>query len=716
MKIEPMDDLKVEGVIQKAVQDAVDFIEAEIEEPRLKAQRYYDAQVDIGFESGRSRVVSTKCRDVVKAMKPNIQRVFLHQENVVEFVPRMPEDVDLCKQMTRYANYKFMQNNGYRLLSDVFQDAMVKKCGVAKVTFDDKTRSEIVTQTGLTDDEYAYLVEPDEVTVLEHTVTQQMSVDMDGMEIETPIHDVKISVEIPDGDIRIESIPPEEFFVDRNARSTEDFFVIGHRSDMRVADLLAMGYEYDEVVDLNGSMATFEAESEFERRGYAVDEDDDESSDPTSRKVVVTEAYMKVDIEGTGIPQLYQFMLAGTNYKMLSYELADEVPFAVFEVDPEPHAFFGSSLVDLVMDDQDAATSMLRGLLDNVALTNNPGLEIVDGQVSIDDLLNNEIGRIVRVKQPGTIREQVVPFTAGQTLPALQYFDMLVDNKSGVSKASQGLDADVLQSATATAVAATIQGAAGQAEVMARNLAEGGMKQLFRLIVNTIIKNTDKEEIIRLNNEFVAVDPRSWQADADIMVNVGIGTGRENEKAAVLRETLQMQMAVWEKYGPTNGLVTMTNVRNTLADMLASVGLRNAERYYLPVTEESEAQLLEQKKQEAMMMQAAAGQQQQQTDPNQAFLMAEQMKAQGKMQTDMARLQLDAQKQQLDQEFKMQELAMKDDLARDELAQQLATKVAEILGKYDAAIDVAAIKREQAANDPRNNEVMTSYGLQTPGA
>lgn len=716
MKIEPMDDLKVEGVIQKAVQDAVDFIEAEIEEPRLKAQRYYDAQVDIGYESGRSRVVSTKCRDVVKAMKPNIQRVFLHQENVVEFVPRMPEDVDLCKQMTRYANYKFMQNNGYRLLSDVFQDAMVKKCGVAKVTFDDKTRSEIVTQTGLTDDEYAYLVEPDEVTVLEHTVTQQMSVDMDGMEIETPIHDVKISVEIPDGDIRIESIPPEEFFVDRNARSTEDFFVIGHRSDMRVADLLAMGYELDEVINLNGSMATFEAESEFERRGYAVDEDDDESADPTSRKVVVTEAYMKVDIEGTGIPQLYQFMLAGTNYKMLSYELADEVPFAIFEVDPEPHAFFGSSLVDLVMDDQDAATSMLRGLLDNVALTNNPGLEIVDGQVSIDDLLNNEIGRIVRVKQPGTIREQVVPFTAGQTLPALQYFDMLVDNKSGVSKASQGLDADVLQSATATAVAATIQGAAGQAEVMARNLAEGGMKQLFRLIVNTIIKNTDKEEIIRLNNEFVAVDPRSWQADADIMVNVGIGTGRENEKAAVLRETLQMQMAVWEKYGPTNGLVTMTNVRNTLADMLASVGLRNAERYYLPVTEESEAQLLEQKKQEAMMMQAAAGQQQQQTDPNQAFLMAEQMKAQGKMQTDMARLQLDAQKQQLDQEFKMQELAMKDDLARDELAQQLATKVAEILGKYDAAIDVAAIKREQAANDPRNNEVMTSYGLQTPGA
>lgn len=719
MRLEPMDELKVGGIISKAVQDAVDFIESEITEPRLKAQRYYDAEVDIGHEDGRSRVVATKCRDVVKAMKPSIQRVFLSSENAVEFVPRMPEDVEACAQMTRYANYKFMQNNGYRLLNDVFQDAMVKKTGIAKVYYQDKTKAEIVTMTGLSDDEYAYAVEPDEVTVLEHTVTQSIEIDAEGVEVETPIHDVKLSVEYPDGDIAIESIPPEEFFIDRNARSIDDFFVVGHRSDMRVGDLLAMGFDLDEIMNLQGSMDTFEAESEFERRGYAINEDDDESVDPTSRKIVVTEAYMKMDIEGTGKPLLYQFILGGNNYKLLSYELADEVPFAVFECDPEPHAFFGNSLVDLVMDDQDAATAMLRGLLDNVALTNNPGLEIVDGQVSVDDLLNNEIGRIVRVKQPNVIREQVVPFTAGSTLPALQYFDQLVDNKTGVSKASQGLDADVLQSATATAVAATMQGAAGQAEVVARNLAESGMRQMFRLIVNTIIKNTDKEEMIRINNEFIPVDPRAWEADADMMINVGVGTGRENEKVAQLQNTLQVQMMVWEKYGPTNGLVTMTNVRNTLADLLGSVGLRNSDRYYLPVTEEREQQLIQEKQQQAMqMMQAQQMQQQQaqqaqqpQSDPQQVFLASEQMKASTKAQTDMARLQLDAQKAQMDHKVKLQELAMKDDLARDELAQELATKVAEILGKYDTAIDVAAIKQDQAQKDPRNNEFMNANGL-----
>jgi len=713
MRIEPMDKDTVEGIVQKAVQDAVDFIESEISEPRIRAQRYFDGKVDIGHEQGRSKVVATKCRDVVRGIKPSIQRVFLSTENPVEFVPRMPEDVPVAEQMTKYANYKFQQNNGYRMLNDVFQDAMVKKCGIAKVMFEDKTKSEIYSYTGLSAEEFMFLAEEDDVEVLEQTITQEIEIDEMGVEIERPIYDVKISRTVSDGDILITSVPPEEFFVDRNARSIDDFFVVGHRTDMTIGDLLAMGYEEDEIQGLTGTISTMESEAEFERRGYTVDEDDDESVDPTSKKVVVTEAYMKVDAEGLGIPQLYRFVLAGSGYKMLSYDLADEVPFAVFEIDPEPHAFFGRSLVELVMNDQDAATSMLRGVLDNVSLTNNPGLEVVEGQVSIDDLLNNEIGRIVRVKSPGAIREQVVPFTAGSTLPALQYFDMLVDNKTGVSKAAQGLDPDVLQSATATAVAATMEGAAGQAEVMARNLAEGGMRQLFRLIASTIIKNSDKEEIIRLNNQFVAVDPRVWNADMDIIVNVGLGTGRENEKAAVLRETIQMQMSIWQQYGPNNGMVTMTNIRNTLADTLAAVGLKNSDRYYLPVTPESEQQLIAQKQQEAMMAQ----QQQQQggapaSDPNQAFLMAEQMKAQSKVQVDMAKLQLDAQKASADQQFKMHELAMKDDLKRDEMVQDLAVEVAKILGQYNSTVNVAAVKAEQDATRAHNEQMMGGYGLQ----
>ena len=367
-------------------------------------------------------------------------------------------------------------------------------------------------------------------------------------------------------------------------------------------------------------------------------------------------------------------------------------PYAIFEVDPEPHAFFGTSLVDLVMHDQDAATSMLRGVLDNVALTNNPALQIVDGQANIDDLLNNEIGRIVRVKQMGAVGEMAVPFTAGQTLPALQYFDQLVDNKTGVSKMAQGLDPDVLKSATATSVAASIEGQAGQAEVIARNIAEGGMRRLFRIILELAIKNVDGEEIARLNNQFVPVNPSNFDPEMDLIVNVGIGTGREQERAAALMQAFTIQQQIYQTYGPMNGVVTLTQIRNTMADMLALGGVRNSERYFLPITPEIEQQML-------MQQQQAAAQQPPMPDPNAAFMQAEQMKTQTRAQVDLA-------KAQMDQQYKMHKLAMDDDLARDDMVQDLAVKVAEILGKYGTAVDVQQVKEEQAAIREHNANMM----------
>ena len=581
MRLEPLDEVQIESIVSKAIQDAVDFIDGEIAPQRIKSQRYFDGEVDIGYEEGRSRVVATKCREVVRGMKPSIQRIFLTSEKPVEFVPRGPEDVQSAEQATQYISYKFQQHDGYRVLNDVFQDAMVKKAGIAYVYHKDNMETEIHTFTNLTDEAFTVIVKEDDVEVLEHEARMTITVDEMGMEIETPEHDVKIARSMPHGDLCIESVPPEDFFVDRNARSVDDCYCIGHSTEMRVSDLLAMGFSLDDLAGLDGSeYSTMDDEAEFERRGYATD-DDDENTSTASKKITVTTAYMELDIEGSGVPVLYQFLCAGSSYKMLNFYEADHIPYAIFECDPEPHAFFGTSLVDLVMDDQDAATAMLRGVLDNVALTNNPALQIVDGQVAVDDLLNNEIGRIIRVKSPAAVTEMTVPFTAGQTLPAMQYFDQLVDNKTGVSKMAQGLDPDVLKSSTATAIAASQEGQTGQAEVIARNFAEGGMRQLFRRMLELMVKHTDDEQLMRLNGTFVPVDPRAWDAEMDLIVNVGIGTGRENERAVALQQAFAIQQQLYQTYGPQNGVVTLTQLRNTMADMLALGGIRNPDRYFI---------------------------------------------------------------------------------------------------------------------------------------
>ncbi len=696
MRLEPLDKLQIESIVSTAVQDAVDFIDGEIAPQRIKAQRYFDLEVDIGHEEGRSSVISSKCRDVVRGLKPSLQRVFLSSEKPVEFSPRSEEDVKVAEQATNFISYKFQQCNGYKLLNDVMQDALVKKTGIAYVYFDDKEETEIETFENLSDDEFALIGSQEDVEIIEHEMRTSTTMDEENMEVEFVEHDVKISKTISKGDIAIKAIAPEDFFVDRNSRSVEENYVIGHSSEMRVSDLLAMGFELEDLSGIsNTEYSVTDDEAEFERRGYAIDEGEDENISTASRKITVTQAFMELDIEGTGSPILYQFICAGSNYTVLDFYEAEEVPYAIFEVDPEPHAFFGTSIVDLVISDQDASTSMLRGILDNAALVNNPAVQIVDGQVAVEDLLSNEIGRIVRVKNIGAVAEMAVPFTAAQTLPALQYFDQLVDNKTGVSKMAQGLDPDVLKSATATSIAASMEGQAGQAEVIARNLAEGGMKRLFKLMLNIMVKNVDKEQIIRLNGSFVPIDLQNWNVDLDLIVNVGVGTGREREKAATLQQTLAIQQQIYQGYGPMNGVVTLSQMRNTLADLLALGGLKNADRYFMPMTPEIEQQMMMQQAQQAQQAQ----QQGQQANPAQMLMQAEAMKTQTNAQVQM-------QKAAIDNQYKMHKLAMDDDLARDKMVQDLAVAVAEQLGKYGTAVDVQQVKEEQAAEREHNAQMM----------
>ena len=351
------------------------------------------------------------------------------------------------------------------------------------------------------------------------------------------------------------------------------------------------------------------------------------------------------------------------------------------------------------MNDQDSSTAMIRGILDNVALTNNPSIDVVEGQVNIDDVLNNEIGSIRRVKTQGAIQTNSVPFVAGQTLSAVQYMDLQTESKTGVSKASMGLDPEALSNQTATGAQLTAQAGAGQIEVMARNLAEGGMKQTFRLLLELLIENSCEETMMRLNGQYTPIDPRSWNAEMDISVNVGIGMGREEQKAVGLNQALQTQMTIYGQYGSQNGLVTLTQIRNTLGDILALNGVRNSDRYFNPLTPEIEQQLI-------MQQQQQMAQQGQQPTPEQtiaqAQVQAEQIKAESKAQTDMLKAQIDAQK-----------AIAQDDRERDKLDQDLLIKTAEIMGKHGTAVDVERIKQMQ--NAPRYPNATPTQAVQQGG-
>jgi len=219
---------------------------------------------------------------------------------------------------------------------------------------------------------------------------------------------------------------------------------------------------------------------------------------------------------------------------------------------------------------------------------------------------------------------------------------------------------------------------------------------MFRLMLESFIANSPEEELIRMNGMFTPIDPRVWDSKMRISVNVGLGTGKDDQKAAALTSTLQTQMQVYQTYGAQNGLVSLTNIRNTLGDILALGGLRNADRYYAPMNPEMEQQLL-------MMQQQQAAQNQPQ-DPNaaiaQATIQSEMIRAQSKQQETQAKIQLEAQK-----------ALAEDDRKRDEMDQKLLTDAAEILGRWGAAVDVEEIKRRQEA--PRYPDTSPQQAVET---
>lgn len=696
----------IQAIVGQAVDAAINFISDEISALRIKSQRYFDGEVDIGAEDGRSSVVATKCRDTIRAVKPSIQRVFMTSDRPVEFVPSGPEDVASMEQASIYAAAKFRQHNGFQILRDVAHDALVKKAGFTKTYWAEYDNPKVYDFTDLDDAQYQAIVSapgvevvresarPDEETIaaLQQQVAQAQAMAQQAAAAGQPIdpsqlpqmpdplpqlHTLRVMRRNPAGKLCIDTVPPEEFFIDRNARSDDDFYVIGHRTNLRAADVIAMGIDEDKVLDLDtASTPDMRDQEEQEYRKYPINRDEDQNAlDPAMKLVTVTEAYMRIDADGTGTPVLHKFLLGGANNVLLMFEPVDDHPFAGWHIDPEPHTYFGRSLSEIIEQDQDTATAILRGILDNVQMTNNPRTEAVKGQVEIDDLLNNEIGGIVRVNAPGMLRDLTVPFVAGQTLPALQYVDNMVEVKTGVTRASMGLDPDALQSTTRAAVTATVSAAAGQVEVMVANLAYTGMRRLFKQILRLMAMHSTKAEMLRINGVYTPMDPRVWDAELDATVNVGLGTGREDQKTAVLGQTLQIQLQAIQAFGPANPLAGIQQLRNTLADILSLNGVANVDRYYLPI-------------QPQQPQQGQPGQQQPpQGDPAQAMVAAEQIKAQAKLQSDAQRMQLEYMKAQ-----------MQDDRERDRMLQDMEIAMAQIGAKYGVAIDTAKIKAEQQMN------------------
>jgi len=627
--------------IQGEITDSLGY-DGEISEQREKAQEYYYA-LPFGNEvEGRSQYVDSTVQDTIEWIKPSLMRVFASGDEMVKFTPHGPEDVQAAKQATDYVNYVFTKDNpGWEVLYSWFHDALLQKNGIVKVWWDEYTEEKREEYHNLGDLEFEYLISSDDVEVIEHTEVQSNSITEDG----GVYHDVVIKRSSYDGRVRIENVPPDEFLISREAKSIKDARFVCHRVKKTLSELRMM-YPNDDfgVEDLGGGDNMMDYNAERLAR-YQFDGSDNMAGlfsggeEEPLREYWLHESFIKTDFDDDGIAELRKVCTVG-DY-VFSNEEIDYTPFVSITPLKIPHKFFGLSVADLVMDLQLIKSTLMRNLMDNAYNQNFGRYAVLEGQANLDDLLTQRPGGVVRVKSPNAVMPLATPPLEPYSFQMLGYLDEVRESRSGVNKNTQGINADALTShTTATAVNAVMTNAQSRVEMIARQFAETGVKELMWCIYELLLKYQDKERVVMLRNEWVPVRPDSWSDKMDCTVSVALGNGSKDQQMAHLSQMIQFAAQAMQGGLP---IVTPQNMYNLGSALVKAMGYQNVGDFLTPPPPPQPEQPSPEQ-QTAMM--------------EQQIKMKELEIKQGDLQVKMMKVQQDAQEAAVDAQLKTAELAL----------------------------------------------------------
>jgi len=583
-----MADIKTESELaahlEAEIQNATGHMNSELSSQREDSMKYYLGEKFGNEIDGRSEIVTTDVRDTVEYIMPSLMRIFTTHNNMVEFEPEGPEDVQMAKQATDYVNYVFnRQNNGFKVLYDAFKDALISKTGIIKHYWEQKKDPVKESYRKLTDIEYQSILANDDLEVIEHTenvVNEEILDDLGNLvKPKSVSHDVTVVNNKIHGQVKVMSVPPEEFLISRRATDIESAQFICHRVKKTVSELIIEGFD-PALVESLPSYSQSQAELNEERLARFSYDDDSVPPDEgmgANRQVWLDECYTRIDFDGDGIAELRKITKGGNT--ILDNVEIDYIPFSAICPLPIPHKFYGMSVADTVKDIQLIKSTVVRNILDNMYLTNNSRYAVLAGQVELDDLLTSRPGGIVRMRSPNAVTPLPTPQMPPDAFNMVRYLDQIREERSGVSKMSQGLNPDVLTShVTAGAISAATESAMQRVELIARIFAETGIKDVFRCIYQLVQRYEDRQKIVFLNNKFVPIDVSRWKEKLNCIVNVGVGSGNQQNKMQTMSSIMNI-LNVLVQQGGMGTLVTAQNLYNAVSEFIAQSGYKNADAF-----------------------------------------------------------------------------------------------------------------------------------------
>jgi hypothetical protein len=648
---EPLTEDELTGIISQEIAASLAYDKTDLSERRRRAIEYMRGEMsDWPAEKGRSSVVSRDTSDTISWILPGIIRLFTASGQMAICEPVEPSDEQWAETATDGINYVFWKDNeGYKILYDATYNSLLHGNGVVKHWWDDTPKEKVSFHSGLSDEQLQMLLTPEEqsteedgepcetIELLAQETKQQTIIEPDpqtGQPVESnvPYHDVKIKRTTKYGCVKIVAVAPEDFLISAEATSIKGARLTGQKEQKTRSDLIEMGFDRDKVSRINRSQD--DDATDIERR----DGDRfDSAATEAMEEVTLYELYLRLDVDGDGIAELCQIFYAGeaSGGTVLEWKVwEDEEVFSDIPCDPVPHRWDARSIFDKTVDVQEIKTVLSRQALDNLYATNNPQRFVTGRVLNPDELSNPSFGGTVFAEAEATVTPMSVPFVADKAFDGISYFDSVIEKRTGVSKQSMALDPEALQNQTATAAQLAHDAAYSQTELIARNQAELGWKSVFRAVLRLMVKHQDKPRAIRLTNKkWVEIDPRPWNADMDITIDTGLGTGsRDRDQIqlnGVKQDQIMLATAFREGQMIDKAVAMIPMLITTMKKSAEAAGIRATEMFYPEVSDEEVAAALKQ------IQEAAA-----KGSPEERMA---QMEAQMKAQTDQANAQAQAQ-------------------------------------------------------------------------
>lgn len=518
-----LSDNSIVTLVDQQVGNSVGYADSELSTERAKIIDYYNGTLPKPAHDGNSKYVSLDVYDAVESLKAALLETFSAGTRTVKFAPQNEDDVELARMCTEYTDYVVhRQNDMFNVMSTAIHDALIARAGVVKVFWENSAETDYEEFEDITETELDMLLAQDNVELVESTT------DDIGLTSGT------IGIERDTSQVVIENVAPEEFLIESQAKSLEDVTFCAHRTKKTLSELRLEGYS-EKLIDKIGDHTDvdFETDPEVLARFDNIGNFRNGSSDHQDqvRSVMVYEAYILLDVEGTGIAELYKVIKAGN--VLLEKEKVNRKPFVTFVPLPTPHSFYGNNFADKVVATQNARTVLTRSILDHAMITNNPRYTVVKGGLSNPrELIDNRLGGIVNTTRPDAISPMLQAPLNPFIFQTIKMLDEDMEDTTGVSKMSQGLNKDAISKQNSAAMVEQLATMSQQRQkIIARNFASQFMKPLFHMVYNLVCENEMQEKMVELSGSYVVCDPRKWKEKRDVQIELHLGYGEQEKEA-----------------------------------------------------------------------------------------------------------------------------------------------------------------------------------------